>query len=64
MDGEVLDDVKANKDNYSLADIENKLAVNFARKQRANNGGKVPHVNEDEDPVLAVLNKYKAMKGE
>ena len=64
VDGEVLDDVKTNKDNYSLADIENKLAVNFARKQRANNGGKVPHVNEDEDPVLAVLNKYKAMKGE
>ena len=63
VDSDVIEEVKNNKDNYSLSDIENKLAVNFARKMREKNGGKVPHVEEHEDPVLTVLNNYKAKRG-
>lgn len=63
VDSDVIEEIKNNKDNYSLSDIENKLAVNFARKMREKNGGKVPHVEEHEDPVLTVLNNYKAKRG-
>lgn len=64
VDAEVLEEVKENKDAFSLEQIESKLAINFARKNKPSHG-RVPSLEEDEsNPTLRILNEYKKKKGE
>ena len=64
VDADVLEEVKENKDAFSLEQIESKLAINFARKNKPSHG-RVPSLEEDEsNPTLRILNEYKKKKGE
>lgn len=58
VDSDLLDEVKSNKDNYSLDEIEGKLAVHFARAMRKNTNKVPTDTATDEDPTLAVLNRH------
>ena len=64
VDAEILEEVKENKDAFSLEQIESKLAINFARKNKPSHN-RVPSLEEDEsNPTLKILNEYKKKKGE
>lgn len=64
VDADVLEEVRENKDAFSLEQIESKLAINFARKNKPSHG-RVPSLEEDEsNPTLRILNEYKKKKGE
>lgn len=58
VDSDLLDDIKSNKDNYSLDEIEAKLAVNFARSMRQNTNKVPTDTMIDEDSTLSVLNRH------
>lgn len=64
VDADVLEEVKENKDAFSLEQIESKLAINFARKNKPSHH-RVPSLEEDNsNPTLRILNEYKKKKGE
>ena len=64
VDAEILEEVRENKDAFSLEQIESKLAINFARKNKPSHH-RVPSLEEDEsNPTLKILNEYKKKKGE
>ena len=64
VDADVLEEVKENKDAFSLEQIESKLAINFARKNKPSHN-RVPSLEEDDStPTLRVWNEYKKKKGE
>lgn len=63
VDEDVLASVKENKANFSLEQIEGKLAVNFARKAQTGHDRVPTPQPQPEDPMLALLNKH-LKKGE
>lgn len=64
VDADVLEDVKENKDAYSLQKIESMFAINFARKNKPPYN-RVPSLEgDDSNPTLKILNDYKKRKGE
>lgn len=62
VDSDLLDELKSNKDNYSLDEIESKLAVNFARSMRVNKNKVLNDTIIDEDSTLALLNRHLQTK--
>lgn len=66
LDAEEIANYKSTKVNYTLDELEGKLAVLFARKYRKPEGVLLPGDNKQENinPVLSLLKSYKYKKGE
>lgn len=58
VDSDLLDEIKSNKDNYSLNEIESKLAINFARAMRVNKNKVSTDMMIEENSTLALLNRH------
>ena len=66
LDAEEIANYKSNKVNYTLEELEGKLAVLFARKYRKPEGVFLPgdKSQENSNPVVSLLKSYKNKKGE
>ena len=66
LDAEEIANYKSNKVNYTLEELEGKLAVLFARKYRKPEGVFLPgdKSQENNNPVVSLLKSYKNKKGE
>lgn len=66
LDAEEIANYKSNKVNYTLEELEGKLAVLFARKYRKPEGVFLPgdKLQENSNPVVSLLKSYKNKKGE
>ena len=66
LDAEEINNYKAKKSEFTLEELEGKLAVVFARKYRRQEGVLLPVDNsgENTNPVVSLLKSYKNKKGE
>ena len=66
LDAEEIANYKSNKVNYTLEELEGKLAVLFARKYRKPEGVFLPgdKSQENSNPVVSLLKSYKNKKGD